>query len=66
MTAKASKAGVKALGTIIAKLEKWQARNIQYDPAGLSSIAKNRLLALLRALESGNIDKDIVRSLHAD
>jgi hypothetical protein len=54
MAAKVSRAGVKALGDIIAKLDKWQARNAGHDPAGLSGVAKNRLLALLRAIESGD------------
>lgn len=47
----ATKAEIKKLETIVIKLEKWQARNMQHDPEGKSSIAKNKLMDLLRILE---------------
>jgi hypothetical protein len=43
---------LKKLETIIEKLEKWQARNGQHDQSGLARAAKEKLMSLLRELES--------------
>jgi hypothetical protein len=43
---------LKNLETVIAKLERWQWRFSYYDAAGLSKAAKDRLLDLLREVES--------------
>lgn len=47
----ASKAEVRKLEAIIAKLERWQNRNSQHDQNGLARDAKDKLLRLLRELE---------------